>query len=125
MSELSADVSVEDGSINLEIPYVKFLKSNGYKIDAISHEQLVASSSRDLQHARVTTYDEPFGSENLDLVEDEIELEVCSCEGFTYTHGADVSESLISPSQSKSCPHIRKAFKTVRAANDEQQETLE
>jgi len=127
MSELSADVSVEDGSVTLEIPWISHLKTQGYKIDAIEDVQTVDSGSREISHvvARITTYDEPFGSDTLDLVEDKVEgLPVCSCEDYTYNQGATVEDAMVKPSQSGTCKHIRKTFKAIRAANDEQQETL-
>jgi len=128
MSELSAECAVQsDGSVELNIPWVEYLKTQGYRVDAINNVQTVDSDSRDLTHlvAQIQTYDKPFNSPELDLVEDEITVPVCSCKGFTYQYGADVSESLISPSQSETCPHIRKTFKAIRAQEDSNQETLE
>jgi len=127
MSELSAECAVQsDGSVELNIPWVEYLKTQGYRVDAINNVQTVDSSSRELSHvvAHIQTYDRPMGHSELDLVEDEITLPVCSCENFTFEQGASVAENMVKPSQSGTCKHLREAYKTIQAQEDEQQETL-
>jgi len=127
MSDLSADVTTdESGSIVLEIPWVDYLKAQGYRVEGINNVQTVDSGSRDLTHivAQIETYDKPFGDDSLDLVEDETTVPVCSCENFTYEQGAEVEDSMITPSQSSTCKHLRKAFKAIQAREDESQTEL-
>jgi len=127
MSELSAECEVEaDGTVTVEIPWVEFLKTQGYRVDAINNVQTVDSGSRDMTHlvAQIQTYDKPFNSAELDLVEDEITVPVCSCEDFTYNQGASVDESMIKPSQSGTCRHLRAAYKAIHAREDENQTEL-
>jgi hypothetical protein len=86
----------------------------------------VPSSSRDIGHVIVTieTTELPAGHDELDVVEHECEVTVCSCEDFQYNQSVDVSETTLRDGTVGACRHIRSEFKAERAKNDENQEEL-
>ena len=127
MSELTTKTHVtQDGRIVQEPGYIGYLREHGYTIEEVKESHSEDSNSRDLSHniIKVVTYDKPKDHPQLDLVEDEIEVWVCSCEDFQYNKSADVSESMVSPSQCNPCKHIKSVSKVQKAKNDDNQDTL-
>ena len=127
MSELSADSrTTVDGQLVLEPEWVDYLRSQGYSVDAINEAHTVESTSRDISHlvVNISTYDKPKDSPSLDVVADEVDLWVCSCEDWQYNQSADVSEDMVKPSDSGRCKHILSVDRVERAKNDENQAEL-
>lgn len=117
-----------DGRLTLEIPWVEYLRSQGYTIREYQDIRVVESNSRDAGHvvAKIATYRYPKNSALLDIAADshQIELYVCSCEDFTYNKSVDVSEKDVMPDMCSSCRHIKQEFREERA-EDDTQETLQ
>lgn len=110
MTELSAEVgSSLDGPITVEPGYVQYLRQNGYYIKGVREAHAIESNSRDLMHVvmLIETYDRTKDDPKLDLVDDSIDLWVCSCEDFQYNESADVSDSGVNPSECGECGHIQ------------------
>ena len=127
MSELSADSrTTVDGQLVIEPEWVDYLRSQGYKVESINEAHSVDSGSRDVSHlvVNITTFDKPKDSPSLDVVADEVDLWVCSCEDWQYNQSADVSEDMVKPSDSGRCKHILSVDRVERAKNDENQAEL-
>ena len=129
MSELNADNFesgvTDDGQIIAEPGYVGFLRSNGYTIESVEEIHTVASRSSEGSHivVKITTYDKPKNHPELDIATDDISMWVCDCWAWRNS-SADVSESGVSPVDCGSCPHVETVDKTIRAQNDDSQDTL-
>jgi hypothetical protein len=127
MTETTAETSItQDGRIIIEPAYCQYLREQGYTIDDVIEAHSVPSSSREKSHAviQIQTYNYPRNHPELDVVEDEIELWVCSCEDFQYNQSADVSESMVKPSECGACRHIKSVSKVEKAKSDDKQRSL-
>jgi hypothetical protein len=127
MTKTTAETdTTNDGRIIQEPAYCQYLREQGYTIDAVIEAHSVPSSSREKSHVvvQIQTYNYPRNHPELDVVEDEIKLWVCSCEDFTYNQGADVSESMVQPSDCGRCKHVKSVSKVQKAKADDQQETF-
>jgi hypothetical protein len=127
MTETTAETdTTQDGRIIQEPAYCAYLREQGYTIDDVIEAHSVPSSSRDKSHVviQIQTYNYPRNHPELDVVEDEIELWVCSCENFWYDQKADVSESMVQPSECGACKHVKAVSKVEKAKADENQQTL-
>lgn len=120
------DIEATPDGILVEPSYVGFLRSQGYNIDDVSDVHVVPSESRDVAHLvmKVTTTDKPPGHPDSDIVADETEISVCSCENFQYSQSVDVSMKTLAEGNLGTCKHIRACFKTERAKADDNQHTL-
>jgi len=117
-----------DGIV-LEPSYVTHLRTQGYNIRNVKERHTVPSSSG--EHAyllfKLETYQFPKNSALLDVADEsqQIELWVCSCPQFTFRERAEISAGVeITPDQSGHCKHCEEVDKSLKAANDEQQDTL-
>lgn len=127
MTELNAEFGVSlDDRIIAEPGYLSYLREHGYNIEQIREAHVVESNSRDMAHfvTQIVTYDRPKDDPELDVIEDQTEIYVCSCEDFQYNKSADVSESMVKPSQCGACKHIRSISKVEKAKEDENQTQL-
>ena len=131
MTDLSAEYGPSDSQkgtqVVVEPEYLEYLRSHGYPILDVTDVQIAASESRDLAHVvcRIKTYEYPKGHEKLDVAAHEAEIAVCSCEDYQYNQAPDVSEHGTKPTDGSTCKHCRRAYKAIRAQNDDRQETLE
>jgi len=132
MSKLSADVdtvdeTTPDGAIVVEPEWLTFLRNQGYPVLDVHEVHTVASNSRELNHmtVRISTYDKPEGASSLDVVEDTVDLWVCSCEDWQYNQSADVSEDMVKPSDSGNCKHILEVDMAEKAKADDSQAELD
>jgi len=113
-----------DGRLVFEPGYAGYLRSEGYTVDDIHSIGTVASDSEpDKKYlvAKIDTYDLPMGHDDLDVAADGITLPVCTCWSWR-SNSADLENG--TPSDCGACKHLRQHFKTIRAQNDEQQDTL-
>jgi hypothetical protein len=127
MTETTAETSItQDGRVVLEPAYCAYLREQGYTIDDVIEAHSVPSNSREKSHVvvQIQTYNYPRNHPELDVVEDQTEIWVCSCEDFQYNKSADVSESLVSPSQCGTCKHISSVSKVEKAKSDDKQRSL-
>ena len=113
-----------DNVVRVEPQYIEYLRSHQYEIVGITEAHAVESASNpDTAHVvmKVVTYDKPKTAS--DYLDYPIELWVCDCWAFREG-SADVSESLVKPTQSDPCRHIQAVSKVKKAENDDSQETL-
>jgi len=128
--KLLADTNrTTDGRLTLEIPWVEYIRSQGYTLQEYVAVHTAASNSRDGAHvvAKVKTYKYPKNNALLDVADPEhtVTVWVCSCEDFTYNKSVDPSEDMsITPGDVESCSHIQSVSKVQRALDDESQEGL-
>lgn len=126
MSELGAEHleigTTNDGQVTIEPGYLKYLRSNGFTIEGVGSVHTVPSDSRDMAHIvmRIQTYEYPKNDPKLDYAAHALEIEVCDCWDYRQNSN-DVSEG---EKPGGSCKHIKECFKTVRAQEDENQESL-
>lgn len=114
-----------DGRLVFEPGYARYLRSNGHTVEEIhSLDTVVSESEPDKKYlvAKIDTYDLPKNHENLDVAVDGVTVAVCSCWNWRREHSADLETGV--PSDSGACKHLRSAFKTVKAENDDNQEEL-
>jgi hypothetical protein len=109
--------------------YVGYLKSSGYQIREINDTHTVQSSSGDCSYLvwNIGTYPFPANSSLLDVADEnqQIDLWVCSCPQWRFRESVDVTTGVeITPDQCGTCKHIEQCDKTVRAREDDSQETL-
>jgi hypothetical protein len=116
----------ESGEVVVEPDILEFWRGQGYTIESVSDVKAIPSSSRDIAHivCKVETYAYPQGHDNLDIVEDQTVIECCSCEDFKYNRAVDVSETYLKDGNMGVCRHLKKAYREVRAENDDAQDTL-
>ena len=126
---LSDDTRVKqtDEGVVVEPKFVGLLRSQGYQIEDID-VKVIASDSRDVAHMvyQIDTYAFPKDSLMLDVAnpEHQVRTHACTCEDFVYNHTPKLSDPAVTPDDVGTCKHIEKAYKSVRAANDDNQETL-
>ena len=127
MNILTKTEQTHDGRLTIKIPWVEYLRNQGYTLRAYEEIRVVESNSRDGCHvvAKIATYRYPKNSALLDIADEthQCDIYVCSCEDFTYNKSVDISEPDILPDQCSSCKHIKREFRETRA-EDESQETL-
>jgi len=114
-----------DEGLVLEPGYAGYLRSMGYNVEDIADIDTIQSDSApDKKYlvAKIKTYDKPKDHPEMDLVADEITLPVCTCWNWRSEHSADLEEQ--APSKSGTCKHLESAYKELRAANDDSQDTL-
>lgn len=116
----------EAGEVVIEPDYLEYLRSHGYTIEGVSKVHTVESTSREQPHlvCQIETYAYPKGHEKLDIAAHKLQIPVCSCERFKYQESVDVSEMPLNDGELGVCPHLKKAYKELRAANDEDQTRL-
>jgi hypothetical protein len=105
--------------------YAGYLRSMGFNVEDITEIDTVSSNSEaDKKYlvGKIKTYDKPKDHPDMDLVADEIALPVCTCWNWRSEHSADLDEQ--APSESGVCKHLKKAYREVRAENDDNQEEL-
>jgi hypothetical protein len=99
-----------------------WLEQQGYNVE-VAETRVVGSESSDKAYLvqKVQTTQVPFAK--ADVAADQTSLVLCSCDDCRYRsfEHVDVEQSL---EGFKSCKHGRKAFKTVRAQQDKDQERL-
>jgi len=128
--KLLADTDrTQDGRLTLKIPWVDYLRTQGYTLRAYEELHCVESGSRDACHivAKIQTYLYPKNSALLDIANENHQLSVwcCSCEDFTYNKSVNVGEDIdITPDQCDPCKHIKSVSKVEKARSDENQDTL-
>jgi len=128
MTELSAEIGTVDeetpeGALTIEPGYLEYLRNHGYPVLELLEAHAVESNSREMNHivTKIETYDKPEHSDELDIVADTVEIWTCSCEDFQYNKSADVSDSMVKPSQCQTCQHIQEVSMVEKAKNDSQQ----
>ena len=101
---------------------VEWLDQQGYNLD-VEATRIVGSDSSDKAYVvqKVTTTSVPFAQ--ADVAADQTSLVLCSCDDCRYRsfEQVQVEQSL---EGFRTCKHGRKAFKTVRAQQDKDQERL-
>jgi len=110
--------------IVVEPEYVGYLRSHNYQIKSLDELHTVESESKDgggYVVVKITTYEHPKGHEELDLVADEMQLNVCSCWAYRKDSN-DVAEEGMQPGGS--CKHTKSCFRTEKAENDPLQDTI-
>jgi len=127
--KLEADnlaIDVSEDKIAIEPGYIGFLRSHGYRIVDFTEPHTIQSESTDGKAylvGKLWTHLYPWNDPRLDIAEHDIIIPVCSCWQFRQ-NSADVSDGH-KPDESGVCSHIKKAYKEYRAANDDEQATLE
>jgi len=116
----------ESGEVVVEPDILEFWRSQGYTIEGVSDVKAIPSSSRDIAHivCKVETYAYPKGHDNLDIAAHGLQIPICSCERFKYQEAVDVSDTHLADGNMGTCHHLEKAYKELRAANDDNQEEL-
>ena len=126
--KLLSDYTTQDGQIVVEIPWLEFLRSQGYRIREIKELHTVHSESREGSHivVKIETYRYPQNHDLLDVANENHQISVwaCSCEDFSYNKSVDVSKPDISPDMAQACKHIQACSKVERAKSDDRQATL-
>jgi len=116
----------EGNAITVEPSFVGYLRSQGYPVNGVSDMQVIPSES-DTDKAyvvcKVKTLLFPKGHPELDLVEHQIEIAVCSCWAFR-SDSPEISEDTVTPAEVPTCKHLRSAYKEVDAREDDQQQTI-
>lgn len=117
-----------DGIV-LEPSYITYLRNQGYNIREINEKHTVPSSDGESAYLvyNISTYLFPKNSALLDVADksQQIDLWVCSCPQFRFRETVDVSNGVdVTPDQCGTCKHIEACDKSVKAANDENQDTL-
>jgi len=127
MSELAADnlevSTTMDGRPVFEIQYITFLRENGFTIDGFNDPRVIQSESDESKAylvGKVQTYTKPKDHPELDVIEDQCIIPVCSCWSFR-SNSSDVTEA---EEPGGSCKHCREAFMEERAKSDEKQTQL-
>jgi hypothetical protein len=127
LTELNADnLEIEttlDGQIVLEPQYCKYIRENGYRVEAIKEAHAVPSESAEGAHLvlKVESYEYPMNHPDLDLAAHERDFWVCDC--WSYRNSTnDVAEGEHPPDGD--CKHIQAVNKVRKAKQDENQETL-
>jgi len=115
--------------IVVEPSYITYLRNQGYTIEDVIEKHSVPSSDGESSYLvyLIQTYLFPKNSALLDVADEsqQIELWVCSCPQFTFRERAEVSAGVeITPDQCGTCKHCEQVDKSLKAANDDQQETL-
>jgi len=114
-----------DGRLVFEPGYAAYLRAEGYTVDDIHSIDTIASDSEpDKKYlvAKIDTYDLPKGHDDLDVVADGVTVPVCTCWNWRSEHSADLENA--TPTDSGVCKHLKSAYKSLKAANDDNQETL-
>ena len=116
-----------DEGFVFEPGYAGYLRSMGYNVEDIADIDTIQSEDPEKPDtkylvARIKTYDKPMDHPDMDLVADQIFLPVCTCWGWRKHESADLDEQ--APSESGVCKHLKKAYREVRAENDDAQHTL-
>jgi len=114
-----------DGRIVAEPSFVGYLREHGYPIDGVSDMTTVKRPDSDTAHlvCKVETLKHPTTHPDCDAVADTLTLPVCDC--WSYRSATpDVGDGETLAGATPSCPHTTAAYRTERAANDEQQDTL-
>lgn len=98
---------------------------NGYPIDSLLGAHSVVhkkQDSEDTAHVvlKVQTLSKP--KDMADIVADETTMYACDCKGYQYHYSVDLDEKRL-PDWGY-CPHIDAVDPTVKADNDESQQTL-
>jgi len=117
-----------DGMV-VEPSYVTYLRNHGYNIREVKEKHTVQSSSGESAYLvyKISTYLFPKNSALLDIADEsqQIEMWVCSCPQFRFRETVDISEAVdVSPDQCGTCKHCEQVDKSLKAANDEAQDTL-
>jgi len=127
MSELAADnlevSTTMDGRPVFEIQYITFLRENGFTIDGFNDPRVIQSESDESKAylvGKLQTYTKPKDHPELDIIEDQCTIPVCSCWSFR-SNSVDVTES---NEPGGSCKHVREAYMSEKAAADESQTEL-
>jgi len=127
MSELAADnlevSTTMDGRPVFEIQYITFLRENGFTIDGFNDPRVIQSESDESKAylvGKLETYTKPKDHPDLDVIEDQCEIVVCSCWSYR-SNSADVTES---KAPGGTCKHCEKAYMEERAKQDEKQTQL-
>ena len=114
-----------DGRITAEVSFVEYLREHGYPIDGVSDAKTIQRPDSDTAHLvyQITTLKKPTDHPECDAVADTLTLPVCDC--WSYLSATpDVGDGETLAGATPSCPHTTAAYRTERAANDEQQDTL-
>jgi hypothetical protein len=116
----------KDGEVIVEPSYVKYLRENGYNIEAIGALHSVPSKSSDGAHIvqEIQTYQYPRNHPKLDVAQHSTEIWVCDCWDYRSNQSVDVAETPLAEGSLGSCKHIRAVSKIANAKADDQQETL-
>jgi len=113
----------ESGEVVQEPGYVEFLRNEGFTIESVAESHSVPSESnpgKSYNVLKLVTYKHPKDHPELDFVEDEIEITVCSCWDWR-NNSNDVREGEVPGGD---CKHCRDVFREERAKSDENQERL-
>ena len=107
-----------------EPKYVGYLRDHGYPIEEVINAAVVKRGDSDTGHMtlQVKTLSRPPSNPNSDVVMDTRVLGVCDCWAYR-SNSVDVAETILGEQQPL-CPHLKKAFKEYRAADDDNQQTL-
>lgn len=103
----------------VEPSFIGFLRSEGYIIESVRNVRTVPSDSEKAKAylvVEIETYTKPRDDPELDYAQDEMRLLVCSC--WSYRENSELN-----PPQG-TCKHCSSEFKTEKAKNDEQQQSL-
>jgi len=115
-----------DGQLVVEPSFVKYLRSQGYQVEGIEELHAVESESDEEKGyavAKVKTYLFPSDDPLLDVAEHGISIWTCSCWDFRE-NSPDVSQPDVTPADTEPCKHVKKCDKSVKASQDEQQQTF-
>jgi len=111
------------GEIMVEPQYIQFIRENGFTIDGIEDVRVIPSESDKEKAyfvAKVETYRKPKDHPELDVIEDQITLPVCSCWAYRQ-NSHDVTKNMEPHGR---CKHIEQTYMVEKAKNDNNQTTL-
>jgi hypothetical protein len=110
----------------LEPSFCGYLRMHGYPVNGLTDIHTVHSESSEKAYlvCKIETLALPEGHPDLDIVTDDCTIPVCSCDGFRYHASVDLSGPNKHPPDTGTCKHIQRAFKTIRAEQDDNQRTL-
>jgi len=88
---------------------VKYLRENGYNIEAIGALHSVPSKSSDGAHIvqGIQTYQYPRNHPKLDVAQHSTEIWACDCKDFVHRRSVDVSEQTLANGKLEKCKHIK------------------
>lgn len=122
---ITKKLTEETNELIFEPGYAGYLRSQGYNVDDISDIDTIQSESdpeKKYLVAKITTYEYPKNHAELDAIEHQIELPVCTCWNWRSEHSANLEEE--KPTECGTCKHLQDAYRAEKAKADESQDTL-
>lgn len=123
---MSVELNQDHISVGERLEHVRFqqLREFGHRPEYVD-VKAVPSESSDKTYlvGRLKCLSGPFGDET-DVVADQIETLVCSCDDFWFRCSGGFEDGENPPAKWDRCKHCRAAFRAEKAQSDDQQTQL-